>query len=54
MLTRRQLILASTGIGAGFLISDIFKAKKSYAVLPEISKFTEPLPISFASAAPIT
>lgn len=52
MLTRRQLILASTGIGAGFLISEIFKAKKSYAVLPEISKFTEPLPISFASAAP--
>lgn len=40
------------GLGAGILFSEIFKAKKTYAASPTLSKFTESLPIQFPSSPP--
>ncbi len=54
MFTRRQIMMASAGLGAAFLVPAMFKAKRTYAALPQISKFTETLPIPFPSGAPTT
>ena len=54
MLTRRQFVTASAGLGSGLLIPVMLKAKKSYAASPLITKFTEPLSILFPVAPPST
>jgi FtsP/CotA-like multicopper oxidase with cupredoxin domain len=54
MFTRRQLLLASAGLGAGLLLPEFLRSKKTYAASPPLSKFTEPLPISFAGPPPST
>ncbi|GAB1541261.1 multicopper oxidase [Scytonema sp. NUACC21] len=46
--------MASAGLGTAFLVPAMFKAKKTYAASPQISKFTEPLPIPFPTAPPKT
>lgn len=52
MLTRKQFLMMSAGLGAGIFIPEILKAKKTYAASPPLSKFTESLPISFPSSPP--
>ena len=54
MLTRRQLITAGAGCGAAFVASAIFKAKRTNADSPLLTKFTEPLPTPFAGPPPST
>ncbi len=54
MLSRRQFLVASAGLGAGFLIHDLLRAKRTYAASPPITKFTEPLPIPFPGPPPST
>ncbi|NJM73059.1 MAG: multicopper oxidase domain-containing protein [Scytonema sp. RU_4_4] len=54
MFTRRQLLIASAGLGAGLLVPEMLRAKKTMAASPPLSKFTESLPISFAGPAPST
>lgn len=46
--------MASAGLGAGLLVPAMYKPKRTHAALPQLTKFTEPLPIPFASAAPST
>ncbi|TFI55016.1 hypothetical protein BLD44_006605 [Mastigocladus laminosus UU774] len=52
MVTRRQFMMTSAGLGAAFLVPAMFKAKRTIAASPQISKFTETLPIPFPSGAP--
>ncbi|MEC4817892.1 MAG: multicopper oxidase family protein [Scytonema sp. PMC 1069.18] len=54
MFTRRQLLMASAGLGAGLLIPEILRTKRTTAASPPLSKFTEPLTISFPSLPPNT
>ncbi|NMG11853.1 multicopper oxidase domain-containing protein [Brasilonema sp. UFV-L1] len=54
MFTRRQLLIASAGLGAGLLIPEMLKAKKTIAASPTLSKFTESLPILAPSSPPST
>ncbi|MEH2239213.1 multicopper oxidase family protein [Nostoc sp.] len=46
--------MAGAGCGAVFAASAILKAKRTNAVLSQITKFTEPLPTPFASPPPST
>ena len=52
MVTRRQFMIASAGLGAGFLVPAMLQARRTYAASQQITKFTEPLPIPFPGAAP--
>ncbi|ARV59799.1 hypothetical protein BZZ01_15215 [Nostocales cyanobacterium HT-58-2] len=54
MLTRRQLIMATAGAGAAFVGSAMFKANRTNANSPLLTKFTEPLPTPFAGPPPTT
>ncbi|MBO3459399.1 multicopper oxidase domain-containing protein [Aetokthonos hydrillicola Thurmond2011] len=54
MLTRRQFVMATAGAGLTFLGSSILKANRTSAESPQITKFTEPLPVPFAGSPPST
>lgn len=54
MLTRRRFVMVTAGAGAAFLSSAILKRNIINADSPQITKFTEPLPIPFAGSPPST
>jgi len=59
MLTRRQLLIASAGAGAGLLVPTMLKRTRTHAQVPpvrspQIPKFTEALPTPFAGPPPST
>ncbi len=59
MLTRRQLLIASAGAGAGLLVPTMLKRTRTHAqvpqvISPQIPKFTEALPTPFADPPPST
>ena len=59
MLSRRQFIIASSGLGVGFAVPTILAKRSSaqfptYTPSPQISKFTESLPIPSVISPPST
>ncbi|MBD2532925.1 multicopper oxidase domain-containing protein [Nostoc flagelliforme FACHB-838] len=54
MLTRKQFLTMSAGLGAGVLLPELLKGKRTYAASPSLSKFTESLPISYPISPPST
>ncbi len=54
MLTRKQFLTMSAGLGVGILLPEVLKAKRTYAASPRLSKFTESLPIFYPISPPST